>query len=54
MRLIALHNDKKVIICTFILEGENLKAVYVDSEGEIDIDNVENFVAESHEVLSIQ
>lgn len=47
MRLLAIHNENYVVIVNFLYEGadnENLKAVYVNDDGEIDADNVANFV----------
>lgn len=50
MRILATHNDKSVVIVAFLYEGEdheNLKAVYVNEDGEIDADSVENFAVSS-------
>jgi len=45
MRIIATHNDKEVVIVAFLYEdGTNLKAIYHNEDGEIDDDDVANFV----------
>ena len=53
MRLLATHNDSTVVIVQLIYEGEsneNLKAVYVNDDGEIDADDAANFtILPSHD-----
>lgn len=52
MRLVAVHNGKTVIIVQFLYEGsdnENLKAVYVNEDGELSADAVANFLVAKHE-----
>lgn len=47
MRLLALHGETYVVIVAFLYEGksnENLKAIYVNDDGEIDADDVANFI----------
>lgn len=53
MRLLAVHNDKRVIIVEFLIEGEILKAVYIDEDGEIDLDSASNFAIPEEERLPI-
>jgi hypothetical protein len=52
MRLLATHNDKRVVIVQFLYEGEDnedLKAIYIQEDGEIDVDDVANFTIETHD-----
>ena len=47
MRVVATHtvgeNEKDVIIVDILLEGENYKAAYYNTDGEIDVDDIANF-----------
>jgi len=47
MRVVATHTvgeaEKDVIIVDIILEGENYKAAYYNTDGEIDVDDIANF-----------
>lgn len=55
MRLIATHEvggmTKRVIIISILFDEGNLKAVYLNEDGEIDEAPAEDFTAEYHELV---
>jgi len=52
MRILATHNAKDVVIIAILYEGENLKAVYIDSEGEIDADAAGKFTVKTDAITA--
>ena len=47
MKLVATHNNQNVVIVHVLYEGkdnENLKAIYINDDGEIDADDVAHFI----------